>query len=101
MNLDWSEFLSALDESPFEETPVDLDTFLHDPQYLDQPELSQIQRDLVEAMSQIYKESDLITFMGYEQGKAHFKKYTKAEVLLQLGKGSGKDHTSTIGCACE
>ena len=86
MNLDLSEFLSALDESPFEETPVDLDTFLHDPQYLDQPELSQIQRDLVEAMSQIYKEDDLIRFMGYEEGKAHFKKYTKAEVLLQLGK---------------
>jgi hypothetical protein len=99
MNLDLSEFLSALDESPFEESPVDLDTFLHDPQYLDQPELSQIQRDLVEAMSQIYKEDDLIRFMGYEEGKAHFKKYTKAEVLLQLGKGSGKDHTSTIGCA--
>jgi hypothetical protein len=99
MSLDFSDFLSALDDSPFEEDPVDLDTFLHDPAYLDQPELSQIQRDLVEAMSQIYKEEDLIRFMGEEEGRKHFKKYTKAEVLLQLGKGSGKDHTSTIGCA--
>lgn len=99
MSLDFSEFLTALDDSPFEEDPVDLDTFLHDPQYLDQPELSQIQRDLVEAMSQIFKEEDLIRIMGEEEGRKHYKKYTKAEVLLQLGKGSGKDHTSTIGCA--
>lgn len=99
MSLDFSDFLSVLDDSPFEEDPVDLDTFLHDPAYLDQPSLSQIQRDLVEAMSQIYKEEDLIRFMGEEEGKKHYKKYTKAEVLLQLGKGSGKDHTSTIGCA--
>lgn len=99
MSLDFSEFLSVLDDTPFEEDPVDLDTFLHDPRYLDQPSLSQIQRDLVEAMSQIYKQEDLIRFMGEEAGRAHYKKYTKAEVLLQLGKGSGKDHTSTIGCA--
>ena len=99
MSVDLTDFLSALDDNPFEETPVDLDTFLHTPLFLDQPELSQIQRDLVEAMSQIYKQEDLIRFMGEKEGKEHFKKYTKAEVLLQLGKGSGKDHTSTIGCA--
>jgi hypothetical protein len=99
MAIDFSDFLDVLDESPFEEDPVDLDTFLHSESYLDQPELSQIQRDLVEAMSQIYKEEDLIRFMGDKEGREHFKKYTKAEVLLQLGKGSGKDHTSTIGCA--
>jgi hypothetical protein len=99
MSIDLSDFLTALDDSPFEENPVDLDTFLHDSQYLDQPPLSQIQRDLVEAMSQIYKEEDLIRFMGEKEGREHYKKYTKAEVLLQLGKGSGKDHTSTIGCA--
>ena len=48
MTLDFSDFLEALDDNPFEENPVDLDTFLHDPMYLDQPKLSQIQRDLVE-----------------------------------------------------
>ena len=97
--MDLSDFMSALDDSPFEEIPVDLDTFLHDKEYLDQPPLSQIQRDLVEAMSQIYREEDLIRIMGDAEGRAHHKKYTKSEVLLQLGKGSGKDHTSTIGCA--
>jgi len=99
MSLDFSDFLSVLDDTPFEEVPVDLDTFLHDPAYLDQPSLSEIQRDLVEAMSQIFKLEDLIRIMGDKEGREHYKKYTKAEVLLQLGKGSGKDHTSTIGCA--
>ena len=75
MSLDFSDFLEALDDSPFEEDPVDLDTFLHDPQYLDQPELSQIQRDLVEAMSQIYKEEDLIRIMGEKEGRKTSKKY--------------------------
>jgi hypothetical protein len=97
--LNFDEFFDALDDDPFEEQPVDLDTFLHDENYLNQPELSEIQRDLVEAMSQIYKEEDLVRLMGEENGKRHYKKYTKAEVILQLGKGSGKDHTSTIGCA--
>ena len=97
--LNFDEFFEALDDDPFEERPVDLDTFLHSEDYLNQPELSEIQRDLVEAMSQIYKEEDLIRMMGEENGKRHYKKYTKAEVILQLGKGSGKDHTSTIGCA--
>ena len=99
MSLDFSDFLDALDDNPFEEIPVDLDTFLHSENFLSQPTLSQIQRDLVEAMSQIYKEEDLIRIMGEEEGKKHYKKYTKSEVILQLGKGSGKDHTSTIGCA--
>ena len=67
MTLDFSDFLEALDDNPFEEDPVDLDTFLHDPMYLDQPKLSQIQRDLVEAMSQIYKEEDLIRLFGEKE----------------------------------
>lgn len=99
MTIDFGDFLNVLDDDPFNEVPVDLETFLHDKNYLDQPPLSQIQRDLVEAMSQIYKESDLIKIMGEESGRQHYKKYTKAEVIMQLGKGSGKDHTSTIGCA--
>lgn len=99
MSMDFGDFLGVLDDDPFEEYPVDLDTFLLTKEYLDQPELSQIQRDLVEAMSQIYREEDLKKIMGEKEGTEHFKKYTKSEVILQLGKGSGKDHTSTIGCA--
>jgi hypothetical protein len=99
MSLDFGDLVDLLSDNPFEETPVDLDTFLHDENYLNQPPLSDIQRDLVEAMSQIYKEEDVCRYLGDEKGRRHYKKYTKSEIILQLGKGSGKDHTSTIGCA--
>ena len=37
--------------------------------------------------------------MGDREGAEHHAKYTKAEVILQCGKGSGKDFTSTVGVA--
>ena len=97
--LDFSDFFSALDDDPFEENPVSFEEFVYGEDFLFQPVMSDIQRDLVEAMSQIYRIEDLQRFLGDEKGKEHYKKYTKSEVLLQLGKGSGKDHTSTIGCS--
>ena len=99
MTIDFSDFLEALDESPFEEMPVDVKTFVRSKDYLNMPELSEYQYTLVECMSQIYKEEDVIRWLGAQGGKEHFKKYTKQEVILMCGKGSGKDHTSTIGCA--
>jgi hypothetical protein len=50
-------------------------------------------------MAQIYKTDDVERFMGYEKGRQHYVKYTKGEIIMALGKGSGKDHTSTIGVA--
>jgi hypothetical protein len=50
-------------------------------------------------MSQIYRKEDLIDLMGHEEGNRHYNKYTKNEVILQLGKGSGKDFTSTVACS--
>jgi hypothetical protein len=91
--------MEALDESPFAEIPVDAKTFVEGEQYLNQPPLSEYQYMLVECMSQIYKEKDLIRFMGEEAGKEHYKKYTKSEIIMQLGKGSGKDFSSTVGCS--
>jgi hypothetical protein len=97
--IDFSEFIDALDESPFEENPVDVRTFVTGKDYLNQPELSEYQYTLVECMSQIYKEQDVLRWLGKDAGLEHYKKYTKQEVILMCGKGSGKDHTSTIGCA--
>ncbi len=97
--IDFSDFIEALDESPFLEFPVDVKTFVMSKDYLNQPELSDYQYTLVECMSQIYKEEDVQRWLGKEEGKEHYKKYTKQEVILMCGKGSGKDHTSTIGCA--
>jgi len=98
MTIDFTEFMDALDDNPFAEDPVDLETFLG-PKFLDQPPLSDPQRVMVECMSQIYKVEDLQRLMGREEGRKFYKDYTKNEVVLALGKGSGKDYTSTIGCA--
>ena len=51
--------MEALDESPFAEFPVDAKTFVEGEDFLNQPPLSKIQYDVVEAMSQIYKKEDL------------------------------------------
>ena len=95
----FDEFLEVLKADNFAERPVDAKTFVEGEDYLGQPPLSQIQYDIVEAMSQIYKLEDLIDLMGDTEGRRYYKKYTKNEVILQLGKGSGKDFTSTVACA--
>ena len=97
--LNFDDFLSALDDDPFEEYPVDVRTFVHDEMYLGQPELSEIQYDVVEAGSQIYRLEDLMRFMDEKEAKRHYDKYTKNEVILQCGKGSGKDYVSTVTTA--
>ena len=95
----FDDFLEALEDTPFAEMPVDAKTFVEGEDYLGQPPLSQVQYDIVEAMSQIYKEADLIRIMGSTEGTKYYKKYTKNEIILQLGKGSGKDFTSTVACS--
>jgi hypothetical protein len=95
----FNDFLEVLKENHFVETPVDVKTFVQSPDYLGQPLLSDIQYEIVEAMSQIYRKEDLIDIMGDVEGSKHFTKYTKNELILQLGKGSGKDFISTVACA--
>jgi len=95
----FNDFLEVLKENHFVETPVDVKTFVQSPDYLGQPLLSDIQYEIVEAMSQIYRKEDLIDIMGDVEGNKHFSKYTKNELILQLGKGSGKDFISTVACA--
>jgi hypothetical protein len=95
----FDEFFEVLKNNNFEEVPVDAKTFVEGAEFLGQPPLSSHQYDIVEAMSQIYKLEDLIDIMGDTEGRRYYKKYTKNEVILQLGKGSGKDFTSTVACA--
>jgi hypothetical protein len=95
----FSEFLEVLKTDNFGERPVNARTFVEGEDFLGQPPLSEIQYDIVEAMSQIYKLEDVIELLGPEEGTRYYKKYTKNEVILQLGKGSGKDFTSTVACA--
>lgn len=95
----FDDFLEALKSDSFAERPVDAKTFVEGDAYLGQPPLSQIQYDIVEAMSQIYRVEDLVELLGQEEGRRYYKKYTKNEIILQLGKGSGKDFVSTVACA--
>jgi hypothetical protein len=95
----FNDFFEVLKENHFVEKPVDVKTFVQSPDYLGQPLLSDIQYEIVEAMSQIYRKEDLIELLGEEKGLSHFNKYTKNELILQLGKGSGKDFISTVSCA--
>ena len=95
----FDDFLEALKSDSFDEKPVDVKTFVEGEDYLGQPPLSQTQYDIVEALSQIYRLEDLISIMGDAEGRRYYNKYTKNEVILQLGKGSGKDFTSTVACA--
>ena len=99
MSTMFNDFLEVLKENHFIETPVDVKTFVQSPDYLGQPILSDVQYEIVEAMSQIYRKEDLIDIMGDIEGTKHFNKYTKNELILQLGKGSGKDFISTVACA--
>ena len=99
MSTMFNDFLEALKDDHFEEIPVDARTFVEGEDYLGQPPLSDIQYDIVEAMSQIYRKEDLINLMGEEAGTRYYEKYTKNEIILQLGKGSGKDFTSTVACS--
>jgi len=98
MSIDFSEFIEILDGDEFEEKPVDLRTFVTSPDYLGLPPLSENQYTLIEKSSQIYKESTLIKLYGEELGK-HVFNQTCVEVIAQLGKGSGKDYSSTISVA--
>jgi hypothetical protein len=95
----FNDFLEALQDDHFNEMPVDARTFVEGEAYLGQPPLSDIQYDIVEAMSQIYRKEDLINIMGEDAGSKYYDKYTKNEIILQLGKGSGKDFTSTVACS--
>jgi hypothetical protein len=95
----FDDFLEALKSDNFAERPVNAKTFVEGEAYLGQPPLSQVQYDIVEAMSQIYRLEDVIDLLGDTEGRRYYNKYTKNEVILQLGKGSGKDFTSTVACA--
>ena len=70
----FDEFIEVLADNPFEEEPVDVRVFVEDENFLGQPHLSDIQYDIVRAMSQIYRKEDLELVMGREAGSDYYKK---------------------------
>ena len=96
--IDLNEFLDVLDEDEFEEKPVSIEEFVTSKNFLNLPPLSKYQYIMLSAMTQIYKRETLEKLYGKEEGLKRYKQ-TCNEVIFQLGKGSGKDYTSTIACA--
>ena len=95
---DFNVFLDALSGDEFDETPVPIEQFVTDRAYLGLPPLSENQYIMIKASTQIYKQDTLIRIYGEDEGRKIFKQ-TCNEIIMQLGKGSGKDYTSTIACA--
>lgn len=100
MSFDFTDILNLMDGEEFEERPVEIEEFVTSEDYLNLPDtpLSEHQYQLIKVSSQIYKRETLHNLYGYEQGEKRWAE-TKREVIFQLGKGSGKDFTSTIACA--
>lgn len=97
-SLDFSDYFGALDEDEFEEMPVDVETFVYSKDYLGFPKLSDNQLEIVKIGSQIYKEHTLIRLFDEVEGRRKWRQ-NKKELIMMLGKGSGKDALSTIICA--
>jgi len=94
----FSDFLDAVKTDDFDERPVSLDTFLYSEDFLNFPPLSEIQTKAVEAMTQIYHYETLVDLWGQEEAD-RLRKSTQEEIILMLGKGSGKDLISSIAFA--
>ena len=94
----FEDIIGLLGGEEFEEKPVTIEEFVVSEQYLGLPPLSEYQYQSIRAMSQVYKEQTLINIFGQEEGIKRWKQ-TCNEVILQLGKGSGKDYMSTISVA--
>lgn len=94
----FNDLLEVLEDSDFDEKPVDLRTFVEGKEYLGLKPLSEVQYLLVEASTQILRLDTLINLYGEDEGARLFKR-TVFEIIAQWGKGSGKDFCSTISVA--
>lgn len=93
----FNDIFNALSGEDFEEQPVEIEEFVTSEDFLHLPPLSEYQYQMIRAGSQIYKYETLVSLYGEEKADRRWRQ-TCNEVILQLGKGSGKDYTSTIAC---
>lgn len=98
-DLNFDDFLDVLDDGDLEEVPVSIEEFINGEDYLNRPEitLSDYQKACVLASTQIYKRETLHQFLDPKAAEKRWAQ-TCNEVILQLGKGSGKDFMSAIAC---
>lgn len=96
---DFSDFISAIEkvDDEFETVPVNLETFLYSKEYMGLPPLSEEQFDIIRRGGQIYLEHTLKKLNGDEKGRLLWRQNAK-ELILAVGKGSGKDFVSQLIC---
>src|SRR4051812_1351961 len=100
VNLDFDNFDALLRNGDLEEEPIPIQRFVTDKKYLGlEYGLSEIQIEIAKHTTQIFKPETLQELMGEQEGLEYWNKYTVNEVICQLGKGSGKDHTSRVSLA--
>lgn len=97
-DLDFSDMFELFNESEFEEMPVGIPEFVTGENYLNSVPMSYYQYEIIKYATQIFKLETLIKLYGEEEGKKIWLG-TVNEVIMMLGKGSGKDFTSTVACA--
>jgi len=98
MNDFFGNILDAVSGEDFEEKPVMIEEFVTSEDYLHLPPLSDYQYQMIRAGSQIYRYETLVYLYGPVVATKRYDQ-TCNECIYQLGKGSGKDYTSTIVCA--
>lgn len=95
-------FLDALSNSDFDERPATLREFIYDDKYLGFESagitISDYQMQLIEAMTTIYRYDTLVELWGYDEAD-RLRKADVREVLMILGKGGGKDLSTSVGFA--
>jgi hypothetical protein len=97
--MDFDDIIHSLSNvGDFEENPIEIGEFVTNKDYLNLPALSDLQVKMIKAMTQILKKETLIALYGEKEGTDRFRQ-TYNEIILLLGKGSGKDFCSTIACA--
>lgn len=104
-NLDLNDFERLLKADDLEVEPMPIQKFTTDRQYLGlEFPLSEIQLEIARHSTQVLKLETLkalegTEFLGGMTGEEYYQKYTVNEVICQVGKGAGKDHTSRISLA--
>lgn len=94
----YSAAFSAVSGADWDEKPVEIEEFVTSEEFLNLPPLSELQYEIIRHGSQIYRLDTLAALYGEKRARKRYEE-TCNEVVLQLGKGSGKDYTSTIVCA--
>ncbi len=91
----YNQFLEALDDSPFAETPVDLKTFMYSPEWSNLPPHSEVQEDIIDRCCFFYHHKDLEKLYGKKEADRIESRKVR-DVFLILSKGSGKNSLSQI-----